>query len=93
MTDEVERPNRMAIGCLLLLPGFFGGAMIALLVGLVVDRVTGCIPPGAEAGGPTVCGWERYATVGAVLGVVVLESVVLWRLRRSSAATRNLERS
>jgi hypothetical protein len=93
MADEVEPPNRLAIGCLLLLPGFFGGAMIALLVGLIVDRITGCIPPGAEAGGATICDWERYAAVGAVLGVVLLESVVLWRLRRSSAATRNPERS
>ena len=93
MAEEVERPNRLAIGCLLLLPALFGGAMIALLVGMVVDRITGCVPPGAAAGGPTVCGWERYATIGAVLGVVLLESVVLWRLRRSSAATRNSERS
>jgi uncharacterized membrane protein len=93
MAGEVVRPNRFAIGCLLFLPGFFGGAMIALLVGMVIDRITGCVPPGSAAGGATVCGWERYATIGGVLGVVLLESVVLWRLRRSSAVTRNPERS
>jgi hypothetical protein len=93
MAGGIERPNRLAVGCLLFLPGLFGGAMIALLVGMVIDRITGCVPPGAAAGGPTVCGWERYATIGAVLGVVLLESVVMWRLRRSSAAKPNPERS
>jgi hypothetical protein len=89
MPDDAS-PNRLAVGCLLALPGFFGGAMIALGIGLIVDRVTGCQVPDV---GPTVCNWQRYVLVGGVMGLLLLEGAVQWRLRRAASASRRSERS
>jgi uncharacterized membrane protein YdcZ (DUF606 family) len=91
VANEAARPNRFAIGCLLLPPGFFGGAMIALGIGLVVDRITGCKVEADQ--GATVCNAGWYILVGGLLGVIVLQAVVQWRLRRQSGATVNSDRS
>ncbi|HJQ21181.1 MAG TPA: hypothetical protein VJ867_12600 [Gemmatimonadaceae bacterium] len=61
--------------------GFFGGGMIAMLVGKVVDGITGCKP---DAGLP-VCSWWRYWWAGGFIGGVLLPTVAIRRLRRGRA--------
>jgi hypothetical protein len=68
----------IGVGCLTLIVGFFGGGMIAMLVGKIADGVTGCVPPE----GLPVCTWWRYWWSGALLGGVLLPAVAVWRMRR-----------
>jgi len=70
-------------------PGFFGGGMIAVAVGRLIETVTGCTP----AEGLPACHTGLYLLVGGLTGLVILPTVVLWRLRRGSPRTRNSERS
>jgi hypothetical protein len=58
--------------------GFFGGGMIAMLVGKIVDGVTGCRPPD----GLPVCTWWRYWWTGGLVGAVLLPTFAVTRLRR-----------
>lgn len=71
------------------IPGFFGGGMIGVGVGRLAETFTGCTPPE----GFPACHTYTYLLVGGFTGLVLLPSVVLWRLRRSARATRNSERS
>ena len=68
------------IGCLMAIPGFFGGGMIAVALGRLVETVTGCTPPE----GLPACHTFTYLLVGGLTGLVVLPTVVLWRLSRSA---------
>ena len=70
-------------------PGFFGGGMIAVAVGRLVESVTGCKP----SEGLPACHTGLYLLVGGLAGLVILPTVVLWRMRRRSPTTRNSERS
>ena len=74
------------VGCLTFVVGFFGGGMMAVLVGKGVDLVTGCTP---SEGLPTCITWAWYALVGGGIGAIGLTAVVLTRLRRGDAAARN----
>lgn len=74
------------VGCLTIVVGFFGGGMMAVLVGKGVDLVTGCTP---SEGLPTCITWAWYVAVGGVIGAIGLTAVVLTRLRRGDAAARN----
>jgi hypothetical protein len=67
-----------ALGCLLALPGFFGGGMIAVAIAMFVDDVRRCTPPD----GLPACGTFEYLIVGGVAGVVLLPGIALWRLHR-----------
>lgn len=58
--------------------GLFGGGMIAMLVGKVTDAVIGCRPPE----GLPVCSWWRYWWAGALIGVVGLPVMAVYRLRQ-----------
>ena len=82
-------PNRFAIGCLMALPGFFGGGMVGALVAKIVGSFTGCPPPE----GVPACDLGTYVAPGAVIGLVLLPSLVLWRLRRSAGHPGNSARS
>jgi hypothetical protein len=68
----------IGVGCVTVPAGFFGGGMIAILVGKITDAVTGCRPPE----GVPVCMWWRYWWAGAVIGLVGLPIVEILRLRR-----------
>lgn len=70
-------------------PGFFGGGMIAVAIGRLVESITGCTPPE----GLPACHTGLYLLVGGLTGLVLLPSVVLWRMRGRSSTTRNSERS
>jgi hypothetical protein len=73
------------VGCLTVVVGFFGGGMIAVLVGRGVDMATRCSP----GEGLPACNWHIYWLVGGLLGAVLLPTVVLVKLLRSDAAARN----
>ena len=68
--------------------GLASGGMIGVLVAYIVGQVTGYKPPQ----GLPACDWGTYAMAGWVLGAVSLPTLVLWRLRKGSAAPRNSQR-
>ncbi len=71
------------------IPGFFGGGMIAVALGRLVESVTACTP----LDGLPACHTGVYLLVGGLTGLVLLPSVVLWRLLRTPPPARNSERS
>lgn len=83
MADEIPDEDRVAlgtyvgVGCLTSIAGFFGGGMIAVLVAKVVGSFRNCQPPD----GLPACDWEKYMIVGALIGVVGLPLVSIFRLR------------
>ena len=79
------RPRYGCIGCLMLVAGFFGGAMIAVLVAKVVGNARGCVP---QEGLPA-CDWHLYAGAGGALGALLLAGVVLGLLRRRDRTPQN----
>jgi len=76
----------IGVGCLTMVIGFFGGGMIAMLVGKVTDAVTQCRPP---AGLP-VCTWWRYWWTGALIGLVGLPIIAIHRLHRGRKTGRDV---
>jgi len=62
--------------------------MIAVLIAKIVGAVTGCHAE-AETGAP--CGWNDYWTWGARIGLVLLPTIVIWRMRKARSAHRNSE--
>ncbi|MBX6331860.1 MAG: hypothetical protein IRY91_08435 [Gemmatimonadaceae bacterium] len=90
--DEKRSPAQpFAVGCLLAIPGFFGGGMIAVGIGKIVDGLTRCQP----AEGWPVCNTPAYLLVGAVAGAILLPSVVVWLMlrRKGARTTGNSDRS
>ena len=88
-TDPPTAPDTIwpyiGVGCLTLVVGFFGGGMISVLIGKVVDGVTGCRP----AEGLPVCAWWRYVLIGGAVGAVVLPAMALLRLRQGRRSPRD----
>jgi hypothetical protein len=84
---ESERlaARRVGVGCFTTFIGAPSGAMVGVFVGKVVGNVQGCVPPE----GLPACNWWWYALAGGVVGMVTLPTLVLWRLRRGSAAARS----
>jgi len=74
----------VGVGCLTTIVGFFGGGMIALLVGLVVEGIKGCKP---EEGLP-LCNWHLYYFPGGLVGMILLPTIAIWRLRSGERAAR-----
>jgi hypothetical protein len=74
----------LGVGCFTTIAGFFGGGMIALLLGLIVEGVRGCKPPE----GLPICNSHLYYFPGGLIGMVFLPAVVLWRLRSGDRAAR-----
>jgi hypothetical protein len=66
--------------------GLVAGGMIAVLVAKIVGSLQGCTPD-AETGAP--CNWSAYWTWGARIGLVLLPTVVIMRMRKARAASRN----
>lgn len=84
LTDE-DRTNRryrnVGVGCFTTFIGFFGGGMIAVLLSKIVaqyQREAAC------EGLPT-CNWLTWAARGGVLGMIILPTVSVWRLKRGDA--------
>jgi hypothetical protein len=78
----------VGVGCLTAVVGLVAGGMIAVLIAKVVGMATGCTAD-AETGAP--CDWNVYWTWGARIGLILVPSIVLWRMRKVRAASRNSE--
>jgi hypothetical protein len=71
--------------------GLVGGGMIAVLLAKIVGAIRGCAAD-SETGAP--CGWTTYWTFGAWVGLVVVPTLAIWRMRRGEkrdALSRNSE--
>lgn len=82
---DVALGRRVGVGCFSLFVGTWSGAMVAVLLGKVIEGARRA--PSCE-GLPT-CNWYVYAGVGALVGAVSLPALVFWRLRRGSASPSN----
>ena len=78
----------VGVGCLTAASGMMGSAMIAVLLAKLVGYATGCAPD-AETGAP--CDWLTYALRGGLLGLIVVPTIVIRRMRKARAASRNSE--
>ena len=89
--EEADGPRAayLGIGCLTAVAGFAGGGMIAVLMAKIVGALTRCAAD-PETGAP--CDWAMYWVGGALIGMVLLPAVALWRLRRGRERTQNFER-
>lgn len=86
---ENEKWQYLGIGCMTAVVGLIGGGMIAVLAAKIVGAFTHCTPD-SETGAP--CNWSVYWTWGARIGLVLLPTVVLWRLYRGRHKARNSDR-
>jgi hypothetical protein len=62
--------------------------MIAVLIAKAVGGATGCAPA-ADTGAP--CNWATYWTWGARIGVILVPTIVIWRMRRVRSVPKNSE--
>ena len=76
----------IGVGCMTFVSGFFGGAMIAVLIAKIVGAAQSCTPD-AETGAP--CNWFTYAMWGALIGMVLFPTVALLLMRRGRRKQRN----
>ncbi|MCC7053493.1 MAG: hypothetical protein IT355_09505 [Gemmatimonadaceae bacterium] len=85
LSDE-DRTNRryrnVGVGCFTTFIGFFGGGMIAVLLSKIVAQYLR--EPQCE-GLPT-CNWLTWAARGGVVGMIILPTISVWRLKRGDAA-------
>jgi hypothetical protein len=82
-------PAYFGIGCLTAVAGFAGGGMIAVLIAKLVGALTHCAAD-SETGAP--CGWGTYWVRGALIGMILLPAVSLWRVRRGRQRAQHSER-
>ena len=62
--------------------------MIAVLLAKLIGWAHGCASD-ADTGAP--CGWLTYWVRGGVIGLIVVPTVVIWRMRKTRAAAKNSE--
>ena len=81
--DKTNRRYRnIGVGCFTTFIGFFGGGMIAVLIAKIVSQALN--EPQCE-GLPT-CNWLTWAARGGVVGMIILPTISVWRLKRGDAA-------
>ena len=78
----------VGVGCLTAVSGMMGSAMIAVLLAKIMGYASGCSAD-AETGAP--CDWLTYALRGGLLGLVLVPTIVIRRMRKTRAASRNSE--
>lgn len=78
---EDRTARNIGVGCFTAFIGLWSGAMVAVLIGKIVEGLRGA--PTCE--GLPLCNWYVYAGAGAVVGAVTLPVLVLNRLRRRDA--------
>ncbi|MBI3789411.1 MAG: hypothetical protein HY275_00835 [Gemmatimonadetes bacterium] len=81
-TPLERKAQYIGIGCLTTAGGAFGGAMVAVLIAKVVGLLSRCEP----VEGLPACDWHIFAGWGALIGVAILPTAALWRVRQSHAA-------
>jgi hypothetical protein len=62
--------------------------VIAVLLAKAVGWANKCAPD-LETGAP--CNWLTYWLRGALLGLILVPTIVIWRMRKVRAASRNSE--
>ena len=72
----------LGVGCLTAVSGAMAFGMIAVLVAKGVGWAAKCAPD-ADTGAP--CNWLTFWVRGAILGLVLVPSVVIWRMRKARA--------
>ncbi len=98
MTPDVGRPptdagaspksspwSYIGVGCLTAPIGFFGGGMIAVLIAKLVSSIQNCTAPE----GLPACNTFEFLVPGALIGLVGLPLLSVWRLhvgRKKAAA-------
>lgn len=87
-TGITEGQQTAAVGCLTAVAGFFGGGMIAVLIGKWVGAARGCVP----REGLPACDWEVYVGIGGLIGLIMLPTMTILALRRSRRRARTSER-
>jgi len=78
----------LGVGCLTAVSGMMAFGVLAVLLAKVVGWSSGCAPD-AETGAP--CNWLTYWLRGAVIGIIVVPTFVIWRIRKARTAHRNSE--
>ena len=86
-TDDGVWPY-LGVGCLTGVSGMMAFAMIAVLLAKFVGYARSCAPE-SETGAP--CDWLTYAVRGGLLGLIVVPTIVIRRMRKGRAAARNAE--
>jgi hypothetical protein len=76
-----RRYRNIGVGCFTTFIGLFGGAMISVLIAKIVSQALN--EPQCE-GLPT-CNWLTWAARGGVVGMIILPTVSVWRLKRGDA--------
>ena len=87
-TDDGVWPY-LGVGCLTAISGMMACAMIAVLIAKIVGYARGCTAD-AETGAP--CDWLTYALRGGLAGLILVPTIVIRRMRRGRAASRNTEK-
>jgi hypothetical protein len=78
----------LGVGCLTALSGMMAFGVIAVLLAKVVGWAGKCVAD-VETGAP--CNWLTYWLRGAVVGIIVVPTFVIWRMRKARSAHRNSE--
>ncbi|CAN5467438.1 hypothetical protein BH09GEM1_BH09GEM1_08650 [soil metagenome] len=76
----------LGVGCITAISGMMGSAMIAVLLAKMVGYARGC-PADAETGAP--CDWLTFAVRGGLLGLILIPTFVIRRMRKVRSAARN----
>ena len=76
----------LGVGCLTAVSGAMAFGMIAVLIAKWVGLASKCLPD-AETGAP--CNWLTFWVRGAILGLVVVPTVVIWRMRKTRATRKS----
>ena len=77
---ELQRARAIGLGCFATILGGLSFAMVAVLVGKVIETVRGS----AGCEGLPTCNWYVYAAGGFVIGAISLPFLVLRRLSRGA---------
>ena len=78
----------LGVGCLTAVSGMMAFGVLAVLLAKVVGWSRGCAVE-IETGAP--CNWLTYWLRGALIGLIVVPTTVIWRMRKVRAASRNSE--
>lgn len=78
----------LGVGCLAAVSGMMAFGVLAVLLAKAVGWATRCTPD-AETGAP--CDWLTYWLRGAITGLLLVPTVVIWRMRKARTAHKNSE--
>ena len=78
----------LGVGCLTAVSGAMAFGVIAVLLAKFVGWTRHCAAD-VETGAP--CDWATYWLRGAVLGLILVPTIVIWRMRKVRARGKNSE--